>query len=261
MKKRVFTIFLCVIIAAIGALAIRLFVIVSPQKSDNVDVHQGVSILNSMNSVNVNKTESDIRAVHEKYEAALQRKKLAQAVKAGNYKYVFKDVIISGDSIVEAISGYSILNSSNVIAKVGAGTVFLNEKIPSIVSANPKYLVLHYGENQISTKPQAKVLSAKYAQCIRKLKSKLPDTKIYVDGIFPVQHSAYKQDSYLRNISYYNSEFKKMSENLGVTYLDYQDLWASAGEKYYDGDGIHPTFSFYTEQYLPFLIQKSGIGI
>lgn len=261
MKRKALVVILSLLIAAIGALTIRLFVVSAPLKATPADTKAGVALLKSMNKKSANEAEDNIRAIHEKYEAAQERKKLAEAIKAGNYNYVFKDVVISGDSMVEAIAEYSILSPSDILAKVGAGTVFLHDNIGNITERNPKYLVLHYGENQIGTTAQAEALINAYSKSIKTLKKNLPNTKIFIDGIFPVSPKAYKQNSYLKNIPYYNNALKKMASSLGVTYLDYDALWNSFTKNYYDGDGMHPTFSFYTEQYLPYLVQKAGIGI
>ena len=52
-----------------------------------------------------------------------------------------------------------------------------------------------------------------------------------------------------------------MCKNIGVTFIDYDSLWASFSKNYYDLDGIHPVSSFYTEQYLPFVLTEVGFKI
>ena len=51
----------------------------------------------------------------------------------------------------------------------------------------------------------------------------------------------------------YNKLIKEMCKEVGVTYVDYDPFFASFTENYYDPDGVHPKYKFYTEQYLPFL--------
>ena len=52
-----------------------------------------------------------------------------------------------------------------------------------------------------------------------------------------------------------------MTEEVGVTYIDYDPLWQSISNSYYDLDGIHPVSSFYTEQFLPYLLTEVGLNI
>ena len=49
---------------------------------------------------------------------------------------------------------------------------------------------------------------------------------------------------------------RQMCKELGVTYVDYDPFFRAIGEKYYEPDGIHPKYSFYTEQYLPFVYKE-----
>lgn len=261
MRKKSKNIILGLLVLVIGIFTIRLFVVLKSPKTEKVDVNNGISVLENMDSVDINKRENYVRSMQDKYHAEEERKKIATAMSSGNYKYAFKDVLISGDSMVEAISEYSILNSANIIAKVGAGIPYLNDNIGAIVSANPKILILHFGENQIGTTAQASSLINQYKKVIKTIQSKLPSTKICIDGMFPVEPVAYKHNSYLKNIDYYNNALKKMSDDVGVKFIDYTSLWKSFTKDYYDGDGMHPKYSFYTEQYLPYIAQEAGIGV
>ena len=259
--KKVYKILPFILILAIGVLSIRLFVVFVPKRAEKADTAKGVSYLSTLEKVDPQQAEETVRKAREKYSGAEMRKKIAKAIKDGNYKFAFQDVLISGDSIVKAIYEYGILSSSEVMAEIGGGTAYLEDITSDIVAKNPKILVLHFGENQLSTKEYAPEFAKTYGKCIKKLQKKLPNTKIYVDSIFPVQEKAFKTDSYLRNIAVYNKQIKKMTKQIGVHYIDYDSLWASFSKNYYDLDGIHPVASFYTEQYLPFVLAEVGYVI
>lgn len=259
--KKIAKIIPLILIVAIGALSIRLFVVFVPKKAEAADIKQGVSYLASLDRVDAKQAEETVRKAREKYSGAEMRKKIAKAIKEGNYKFAFQDVMISGDSIVAAIYEYGILSTSQVIAEVGAGTAYLEDVTKDIVAANPKYLVLHFGENQIGDKGYAEEFASLYGDCIKNLKKQLPNTKIFVDSIFPVQEKAFGSEPILRNIPAYNEAIKTMCKDIGVTFIDYDSLWASFSKNYYDLDGIHPVSSFYTEQYLPFVLTEVGFKI
>ena len=258
MKKKVLQIIPLILVLAIGILAIRLFVIITPQRAKKADISQGVKIVKQMDGKDVKKTENEVKKVQDTYNAEKQRKKVAKALKDGNYKFAFKECVIAGDSMIAAVEEYGVLDSNSIVAKVGAGTTFLNDNINNIVKKNPKYLILHFGENQISKTGAYRYLTDPYTKAIKTLKKKLPDTKIYIDSIFPVQTKAYKENSYLKNISFYNEKLKQMAEENGVNYLDSETMFLNLKKNYYEPDGIHPVLSFYTEQYLPFILQKAG---
>ncbi len=258
MKKKALQIIPLILVLAIGVLAIRLFVIITPQRAEKADISEGVKTVKEMNEKDVKKTEKKVKKIQDSYNSEKQRKLVAGALKDGNYKYAFKDCVIAGDSMIAAIEEYGVLDSNSIVAKVGAGTTFLTENINNIVKKNPKYLVLHFGENQLSTTTGYRYLTDPYTKAVKALKKQLPDTKIYVDSIFPVQTKAYKQDSYLKNISFYNKKLQQVAKDTGVNYLDSETMFSNLKKNYYEPDGIHPILPFYTEQYLPFVLQEVG---
>lgn len=258
MKKKVLQIIPIILILAIGVLAIRLFVILIPQKAQKADTSQGIKIVKQMNEKDVAKTEKAVKKIQDAYNSEKQRKSVAKALRDGNYKYAFKDFVIAGDSMIAAIEEYGVLDSNSIVAKVGAGTTFLTQNIDNIAKKNPKYLVLHFGENQINTTTGYRYLIDPYTKAIKTLKKKLPDTKIFIDSIFPVKPKAYKGNSYLKNIAFYNEKLEQLAKDTGVNYLDSENMFLNLKKNYYEPDGIHPVLSFYTEQYLAFVLQKAG---
>ena len=178
------------------------------------------------------------------------------APEGGDFRRAFRDVLISGDSLVKAISEYDVLDASQVIAEIGAGVGYLQDTTGQIVEDNPRYLVLHYGENEMDVPENADWFIGRYRSAIRSLQEQLPDTEIFVDSIFPVEDFACTDEPYLKYIAQYNEKLRQMAGELGVTFLDFTPLWNAFEKDYYDGDGIHPVRSFYTEQYLPYLLKE-----
>ena len=259
--KKVYRILPLILIVAIGILSIRLFIVFVPKKAGHEDTKKGVAYIQSLEEIGGNKADSIVKKAQEKYEGAERRKKIAAAIKEGNYEYAFKDVLIVGDSIMKAIYEYGILDSSQVYAEIGAGTAYLDDMTDDIVAANPKVLVLHFGENQISGEDNAAAYAKEYGEIISTLKEKLPDTKIYVDSIFPVSDSAVAAEPYLSAIGAYNEAIEQMTKDVGVHYIDYDSMWASFDKNYYDLDGIHPVSSFYSEQFLPYVLTEVGLNV
>ena len=249
--------------AIICVLSVRFLVVIVPEKNDYIDTKKGAQYINSLEDLDAQDTENQIRIAQERYEAQRKPKKPSSAKMPTNinFKKAYKDIVISGDSIVKAAWEYGILDKSQVMAEISAGTPYLKKITKKIVKANPKYLILHYGENEISTKKHAKEFAYNYKKCIQRLQKKLPNTVIYVDSIFPVKKKAIKNEPYLKLIPYYNKQIKKVAEETGVTYIDFDPFWKSLKKDYYDADGIHPLGSFYSEQYLPYILMEVGYKI
>ncbi|MBQ6019054.1 MAG: hypothetical protein IJL26_02640 [Clostridia bacterium] len=278
----------------IAALAIRLGVMLIPKKAEKTDTSQGLSYLSSLETADANAVENSIRqngglapaatvppatasgdavpagtvpaaapsaegvitvAVPAGGYPAVGR--YAEVLQTGNFRPAFKDIIISGDSIVKAIWEYNVLDKSQVLAEISAGANYLNKIADDLVAANPAYLILHYGENEVvESESQAQSFIASYKSAIQNVQQRLPYTKIYVDCIFPVKEFSFKKEPYLVNIPRYNELLQQMAAELGVPFLDYNAVWNSYEKNYYDADGIHPIKSYYTEQYLPYILTQ-----
>ncbi|MBQ9531300.1 MAG: hypothetical protein IJR70_04435 [Eubacterium sp.] len=237
---------LLILAAAIGLMSIRLLFTVFPQKVAKIETSQGISYISEQEAKRATRPKTTKKESKTKKHKRLK-------IKNNNYKAAFKDILIVGDSLTYAIYEYGILDKDQVFGQVGGTTIYLDETIKKIVKENPKYLVLHFGENELGKKSYADIYINRYKKCIKTLKKKLPDTEIYVDSIFPVEKKAHKSEPYTKNISYYNEKLKKMAKELGVKYIDFTPEFKSYKKNYYDADGIHPKYSFYTEQYLPYV--------
>ena len=270
MRKALGIVGLLIFILAAFIMFVRLADIVVPTEENGADISAGISYLaetvpDDVDMVLTRETEerspvletTSASAVSSDVETTVTETSETELeileIKDGNFRAAFDDIIIAGDSIVEAVSAYGILDDDQVLAEIGAHTWHLSKVTDQIVSSNPKYLILHYGENELDEPDNAPYFIERYRECIETLKEELPDTVIFVDSIFPVQEKAYNNEPYTVNIPYYNELIREMAEDLDVIYIDYDPFWEALETDYYEPDGIHPVMSFYTEQYLPYV--------
>lgn len=270
MRKALGIVGLLIFIIAACIMFVRLADIVVPTEENGADISAGISYLaetvpDDVDLVLTRETEerspvletTSASAVSSDVETTVTATSETELeileIKDGNFRAAFDDIIIAGDSIVEAVSAYGILDDDQVLAEIGAHTWHLSKVTDQIVSSNPKYLILHYGENELDELDNAPYFIERYRECIETLKEELPDTVIFVDSIFPVQEKAYNNEPYTVNIPYYNELIREMAEDLDVIYIDYDPFWEALETDYYEPDGIHPVMSFYTEQYLPYV--------
>ncbi len=256
--KQIIALVLAVIIAF---MFIRFFAVVIPRGADDNDVAKGVNYMAQLEKVDGDEAVSVVKAAQKKYNKSKNIEKLQQQIKAGNYKPAFKGILIVGDSVMEAMRLYGVLDNDQVIAKVGAGPSLVEDKIKRIVKIKPDVIILHFGINQMGNKSQVSILTNSYTKRIKLLKKKLPKTQIYIDSIFPVSKKNIKKSPRFKNIGYYNTCLKKLAKELKVGYIDSTSMWSTFKKNYYDGDGIHPKKAFYTEKYLPNILNEVGIDI
>ena len=168
-----------------------------------------------------------------------------------NFKRELADTLIVGDSLMNALELYDIIDDANIISKVSANFQHLEECYATIVSNNPKTLVLHYGINMCENSDDRRAaFVSQYTDILERLIKDIPDTKIYISGIFNVSSSAAEK---FPCVADYNNEIKAMCKKLGINYLDNSKCF-TGDESFYGTDGIHLKKEFYSEYWIPNLL-------
>lgn len=215
----------------------------SLNKADDVEnqqVAQGVEVIKQLES-------QDVVEVQEKIESIKAQNGISEQVSSAttdetsepaDYKKIFSSSVIAGDSRAEGISGYGVLNQSSVVAQKGRSlsTAVQNGDIDTVIRMYPKNVFLTYGINDAVGTSSSDAFIKLYGEVIDKLKSKLPNTNIYVCSIMPVTSNASNRQPNLRNIAQWNQDLKSLCEEKGVTYIDASGVIAPSD---YAQDGIH----------------------
>ena len=175
-----------------------------------------------------------------------------------SYKQIFADTFVAGDSLVNSLEIYGVLNESMLATQVSASLSHLEDSVPAIISANPQNIILHYGLNVISTQQsQLDSFISDYSELIIRLQESLPDSRIIISGIFPVDTTVETRAQF-KKVSDYNKALSAMCRSLGVEFLDSANAF-KGNEDYYAYDGMHLSLGFYTDIWLPYIIENKGI--
>lgn len=240
-----------------------------PKYSD--DCSKGVSVLKNYDNQSVEAIDKKVARVQlekaQRRQEAIDGEQLRKAVEESikridknklSYRAVFSNVTIAGDSLMNGLEAYDILNKSRLVTKVSASIYHLNDNISNIVSKHPQVLILHYGLNHIADSQQmANNFTSQYAKIIQKLKKALPDTRIIVSLIFPVDTNKATAKRF-KYVSMYNKTLIKMCNEIGVEYLDSTSVFKGHKE-FYGADGIHLSAAFYRNYWLKFIMRDKGI--
>lgn len=177
-----------------------------------------------------------------------------------DYSKIFQDTLIVGDSLVEALSLYNILNSENTMGKVNASLYVLDSLSDSIIAYHPKTLILHYGENHVGGSSQEYIdnFITFYTSLIKNFQEKIPDTRIVVSSIFLPSEQGLATSPHLKSVPLFNEGLEKMCRELGVEYLDNSSLF-SGDNSFYEPDGVHLKKMFYTDYWLPFMAHELNL--
>ena len=265
MKKTL--IFIFVMLLVFSAFGHNFTAVVADSPYRTHDERADISIFKKLSSFNASDVEKIIREAEIERQKNVseekQKKKIEDTLKGiANGKIslrkVFADTMFVGDSLINGLEVYNILNNDLLITEVSARLTHLEENLKKIASANPKVLVLHYGLNMLWTdETGTQWFIDDYSKLVLKLKKALPYTRIIVSSIFPVNEED-ADDEIFTHIPRHNKALKKMCEDTGVEFLDSTELIKDCKE-YYSPDGIHFVAKFYSEKWLPFIISDKGI--
>lgn len=172
------------------------------------------------------------------------------------FRGLMSDTIVAGDSLMHGLNVYNILDKSNLVTKVSASLYHLSDNKAKIIAANPKNLIIHYGINMmVDSQAQLDRFINQYSGIVAELKTALPNTNIYISGVFNVTGSALSR---FPCVAKYNAALVQMCQKYSINYLDNSSLLPGDGH-YYGGDGIHVSASFYREKWLPYVCVELGL--
>lgn len=224
---------------------------ISDSNGDSTDDSKNDSTDNNYSSSSDNLAKSDYSS-----------DEILKKIKSGetSYSKIFKDTLIAGDSLVEALEAYDILNDENVIGKVNASLYELQSISDKIISYHPNILILHYGENHVGGNSQEYVdnFITFYTSLIKDFKEKLPNTRIVISSIFLPNDQGLASSPHLKSVPSFNEGLEKMCKELDVEYLDNSSLF-SKDSNFYEPDGVHLKKIFYTDYWLPFIAYELNL--
>lgn len=163
----------------------------------------------------------------------------------------FNKALFIGDSITEGISAYGLLDETNVLAVKGCTILKAEKEIDTIVKRNPDKIYILLGSNDLLYGMDSKKFSSEYVEFIHHIKDKLPDSKIYIQSIFPVSKDVENEKPMLSNsrIDEFNTELKSMADQQGISYINVEKLLKDDMgiiNEDYTSDGIHVKYKVYS---------------
>lgn len=207
--------------------------------------------LNKDNSKDINEIKEEIEnnnepiepVIPEDPEESLEPKKAFQKYK----------ILMIGDSFVEGMEAYEVLYSSNVIWERGKRIDNMNDQLDKAITFNPNILILVYGSNDVQMwDSNVDGFINAYEKSLDEISNSLPNTKIYVTSILPVNDVALKEDPSFKYINLFNNRLKQLCDEKGIDFLDSSYILDLESNPY-SSDGIHPKGFFYEKWALDIL--------
>ncbi len=263
MKKAIILLIVCALLVSYPLS--NFSAVMSESYTSEADTGEGVSYIEKMAEADVSEAEAFVKTAEElrNYIPKSNSERVAEILYKLDkgkitYKKVFKDVYFMGDSLINGLESFGILNQKKIYSQVSASLYHLEDNYKKVIKKEPEVIVLHYGLNALGYTDEALDGYVKmYSKCIKKIKKKLPETRIIVSSIFPVDRKVAKSKLFGR-IKVYNKAMKKMCKELKVDYLNNSPLFKEI-DYCYGRDGIHLPEFFYRDHWLKYLIKEMEI--
>ncbi len=208
------------------------------------DPRAGLARLEQMEAADTDEIDGQIQALEEAERAADE----AWANRPVNEK--FANAYVLGDSIAQGLYENAVLDGSLVTAEQDTGVCkseisMIENHVSRAIEVSPQVLFLSYGLKDIeAASGNADIFAMAYKNVLDTLKDSLPETRIYVNCVLPVQQFVTDENEWYGSIPEYNEKLKELCAEEGVTFIDNSSL---AKDEYYSEDGIHLTNEYYAE--------------
>lgn len=117
-----------------------------------------------------------------------------------------------GDSITKDWNDYKLISDVNFIGIKSASSTKLTNNINNIINRHPCKLFIMMGINNIDERNQ---ILKDYKKCIDKIRSKSPNTIIYIQSILPT-----RTISLNKNVIYTNNKLKEYCNLNNIIFID-----------------------------------------
>lgn len=163
-----------------------------------------------------------------------------------------------GDSIVDRCNLKALFNADIVNEGVsGNTTADILNRLDEVINLKPSTLFLHFGVNDLrQVKGQTNEVNIdnsikNYSEIIDTIKSKLPNTKIYIENVLPVDNNIIAEKAktdniynfYIDNkdIDVFNTKLEQLALKNNITYIKHLTFNPNTETV----DGIHPNIEGY----------------
>lgn len=200
-------------------------------------------------------SEIDVAAIEKKVEE-VERKRKAELIEKGDMNAIFASAMIMGDSHMEGVSTYGLLDASRVAAVKGRSLANCSEDIQKVINMSPSVIFMNYGMNDaMNYGSNVDSFINKYKSVITSLQQALPSSKIVICSIFPAKSDVFGRKPALANIPKYNQELEKMCKDMKLTFIDTTSLMT---DEVYEPDHIHTNAAFH-KTWLGYVADEAGL--
>lgn len=153
------------------------------------------------------------------------------------------EIIFLGDSLTDLCEWSEIFSNNHIKNRgiCGDTTDGVLNRINNIVDSQPKKLFLMIGINDLNQGVSVENVANNYQLIVETLKAQIPDIKIFVQSLLPINNQLRNNDVNQQIISL-NNRLQKLSQNGFFQYVNLFSAFLDANNQLdiqYTSDGIH----------------------
>lgn len=207
--------------------------------TETEDAKNGAQYLSSIEGRDVKSIANRISQAKAAQKEQYNRDSLSSMDEEGTDIWpLFKDMVIIGDSRVDAYVEYGFLPDSIIVANLGANLKYADQLIPEVTAKQPGTLIFTYGINDVDGNwKSAEAFTERYKEILGMYKEELPNAEVFICSLIPVKDIAIEEDPNYEAVPEYAEAVRKMCEEEGLNFIDCDSLYEY--DEYYEGDGIH----------------------
>lgn len=153
-------------------------------------------------------------------------------------------IIFLGDSITDICEWSELLNNPDILNRGISGdtTTGTLNRLSEIIRLKPRKIFIMLGINDIGKCRDTSSIIKDYSGILSTIKDNLPDTRIYVQSVLPINKDIFKTHTKQEEITRFNVALKKLCERSGVAYINLYPHFITAEGKLnpeYTTGGLH----------------------
>lgn len=162
-------------------------------------------------------------------------------------KQRFHNSIVVGDSIVESLLDYRLLDRHHAIARRNRSISHVFGDLLLTVSYEPDSVFMMYGKNDIiQFENNISSFIYSYKDAILFLRNELPEIEIFINSILPSRMDVMSIYGGLQTLEKFNLALQHMCEEMHINFIDNSEVekWT---DDIFEYDGYYPSYSFYVK--------------
>ncbi|MDN6626244.1 MAG: GDSL-type esterase/lipase family protein [Pisciglobus halotolerans] len=123
----------------------------------------------------------------------------------------------------------------------GDTTQGVYDRLDDVIDEKPAKIFLLIGINDLLQGEDQKTVVKNYQRILDKLKSSLPDTKVYVQSLFPINSDQHTDFTNNQDVNDLNKQIKAIAKDKGYDYIDIHSKLMKDNQlnENYTEDGLH----------------------